>query len=580
MKKKLIAMFMGMTLAVGAVACGSSPAPAEPQPAAESGDASQDSESTADASKEESKESSDDTKETEAEADTGEEASGAPQFMSTTSYYFERDDSGKVDDFLCRGHAERLLLTDETKEAYPEFAEKFVEYMSGRIVNANGLKDQYTEENKEARADIKEVTEDSFIYEADVEEDQYLRRVDDKYVSLLSGLTTYAGGAHGYTGFDAVNYDLATGEELALKDVIPDEDKFAELLEKKLLEDYTIDEFLIMDEAAGLKGNIMPFIKAEYEPENVDPSEPGAQTHLGWVLDPDGVLIFFNAYDIAPFSTGTVTALIPYDSGIVDEKFIPEGEISYICGLPKYLSIKTRVSGGEAADVFDTWSNHMNDDYTSDEFESYEVSYKDKKETVKDDFFDVKQYMLCKGDKRFILADMSSYNDYHYMYAIPLTGDGPGKSNLLSCDSVGGYYNSKEQTYFINCLTDTSKMTMGTRMNILSTYTGLKTYSLNDDGTVSSDDKYFETEGTIEITSKADIEVGILDDDDNVTGNETLPKGTKYTIFRTDGEKIVDTTTDDGKKVRFTLEKDADTFQHKINGVDEYDLFEELYYAG
>lgn len=586
MKKKLLALFMGMTLAMGTAACGSSSAPAATAPAESSettGTSESEGQSTSDASTDQA-----DASASSEESDNAEEAEkqvifseNGPTFLSRTSYLYDRDESGKFDQPFGTGHIETLKLSDDSAEAYPEFAKAFSENMSAREANAQGQYDGYVKENKEYRATIDKPSEDDFIYETWVYEDQYLRRIDDKFVSLTSANSSFAGGAHGYTGYSSVTYDINTGKEVDLKDVIPDEEKLKTTLEEKLLEVYSLDEFLLLDKDESLSGTILPYIQATYEPDKVDPSDENARHPLNWSLDPDGVLIYFNAYDIAPFSTGCVMALIPYSSGLIADEYLPQDGNTYICKEPTERYILTDADGDDKTDVYNTFARHLNDDYTQNEYESLEISCGNNSTKIEEDFFNYDQYLLCKGDKRFLLLCCDSYNDYSLLYNVPLLPGSVGKYTALPCDTYSfAVYDQKEDAYYTKCLTHTSDMVFGTRLNLLSTYTGQKTYTLNDDGSVSTDDKYYRAAGNINLTSKADIKCDILDDNDNPSGEETLPSGTNFKIFQSDGESFVDCTIDDGRKVRLNIEEDKENYGHKINGVNENDLFEELYYAG
>ena len=588
MKKKLLALFMGITLAAGTAACGNSSAPQSAQPDSGSQDtaapaAETGSEGSAAASSEEA--ATDAGKENADAEKSGDPASatGAPEFLSRSSYYNEVDDSGKFNENISNGNIETLKLTDDSAARYPELAKAIEEYMAAREGNAKAEYDQYTSDNKEYRATIDKPSENDHIYEAFVDEDQFLRRVDDKYVSIMSCNDSYSGGAHGYTAYSSVTYDINTGKEIALKDVIPDEEKFKTTLEEKILELYSVDELMIMDESAGLAGTLLPFIQTEYEPDAAASSDQDVPAHLNWSLDPDGVLVYFNAYDIAPYSTGTVTALIPYSSGIVADEFIPEGEISYVCEAPRAMYILTDADGDGKTDKYDTFANHYNNDYTSTDYESLEIVCGDNKSKIEDTFFGYNQYILCKGEKRFLLLCLDSYNDYTYLYDVPLLAGSVGESTLLTPDIFTfAVYDDKEDAYYSSCPTDTSKLVLGTRLNLLSTYTGLKTYSLEDDGTITTQDEYFAADVHNPITSLKPIKCEILDDSFNVTGEETLPEGTNFTIFQTDGSTGVDCTINDGRKVRLTFDEPQtpDSSGIKIGGVDQFDLFKELYYAG
>ena len=75
-----------------------------------------------------------------------------------------------------------------------------------------------------------------------------------------------------------------------------------------------------------------------------------------------------------------------------------------------------------------------------------------------------------------------------------------------------------------------------------------------------------------------------MDEAGEVTEKDVkLPAGTTFTLYRTDGKSgegetgIVDTKLADGRIVRLNVTTD---YPHLVNGTDENDTFETLYYAG
>ncbi|MCR5053795.1 MAG: hypothetical protein K6A69_03025, partial [Lachnospiraceae bacterium] len=76
----------------------------------------------------------------------------------------------------------------------------------------------------------------------------------------------------------------------------------------------------------------------------------------------------------------------------------------------------------------------------------------------------------------------------------------------------------------------------------------------------------------------------IIDENGSVISeNEVIPAGSSFTLYRTDGknndgdEAIVDAILSDGRIVRLKV---TIGYPNTINGVDEFELFEMLYYAG
>ena len=114
----------------------------------------------------------------------------------------------------------------------------------------------------------------------------------------------YAGGAHGMQAFSYHNFDLATGEELELFDVIEmSEDDFNEILVKCMTQAVLDGDIYLYDDY-GTKEEIMAKCMEyaeEYGPDHI------------FSLSDYGIRIDFPAYSIGPYASGQQSVLIPYD---------------------------------------------------------------------------------------------------------------------------------------------------------------------------------------------------------------------------------------------------------------------------
>ena len=59
-----------------------------------------------------------------------------------------------------------------------------------------------------------------------------------------------------------------------------------------------------------------------------------------------------------------------------------------------------------------------------------------------------------------------------------------------------------------------------------------------------------------------------------------IKAGSEFTLLRTDGKTFVDAKLGDGRECRIYVERNSTDYQLCINGTPEYELFEEIYYAG
>ncbi len=121
---------------------------------------------------------------------------------------------------------------------------------------------------------------------------------DNYRLSILRTISEYYGGAHGMATIFTDNFDLRTGEPISFEDI------FVGGLE------------------AG-RARILPYIREEiaknpdaYYPDDLleDGTSMLEKAFTGklFVLTPDGIRVYFQAYDIAPYAFGIPSFDIPY----------------------------------------------------------------------------------------------------------------------------------------------------------------------------------------------------------------------------------------------------------------------------
>ena len=140
------------------------------------------------------------------------------------------------------------------------------------------------------------------------------RKVDVTYmntriVSFMFFETSYLGGAHPNTNYFFTNYDLVTGAKLQAKDILVD----------------------------GYETKLLPIAEKEFRKiRNLKPDEdlkkagfefPDNKFHLNnnFGFTTDGIVFFYNAYEIAPYAWGHTNLLIPYSEAkdLIKAPFYP-----------------------------------------------------------------------------------------------------------------------------------------------------------------------------------------------------------------------------------------------------------------
>lgn len=125
----------------------------------------------------------------------------------------------------------------------------------------------------------------------------------DCVISLYIDRYEYTGGAHGMTNRSADTWSLDKGKRMLLSDFFPGQKDYIELI----------------------INNINNQIKNQIENGNdyyFDDYENLVRENFNernFYIVPDGVTIFFQLYEIAPYSSGIMTFLIPFEKNVVKQ---------------------------------------------------------------------------------------------------------------------------------------------------------------------------------------------------------------------------------------------------------------------
>lgn len=143
-------------------------------------------------------------------------------------------------------------------------------------------------------------------------------RIDTGVLSLLGTQVSYYGSPHPETVYHSVNYDMVTGGVLSLGDILPDTTSIDTLL------DLVLQMLDFQKETLYLYENYEQTVRSLFS---------GNSLHNSWYFSPTGLCIFFAPYEIAPYSSGIITAEIPYGelTGVIDDRYFP-AEYETACG--------------------------------------------------------------------------------------------------------------------------------------------------------------------------------------------------------------------------------------------------------
>lgn len=127
------------------------------------------------------------------------------------------------------------------------------------------------------------------------------------YASLTIETYQYTGGAHGNPGIQAVTLDLATGQRLTLGDVIKNNQLQAVMKAAyvDILKDY--EEALFEEARTEINGIVN---NTTAMPEAEQREKFGTATNF--FLAGEGIMFFWNAYEITPYVAGQPMAFLPW----------------------------------------------------------------------------------------------------------------------------------------------------------------------------------------------------------------------------------------------------------------------------
>lgn len=140
-----------------------------------------------------------------------------------------------------------------------------------------------------------------------------IARHDDHILSILVVNSAYSGGAHPITLQTSFNLDMKTKECLKLEDIVEESaiDEMHELLISGLKKDFSnLGGEILYDDYMDIVQNSMEY---------------GNLTQY-WYFNHNGIVIYYNQYEIAPYAAGIIKVEIPYRElkGILKEEYFPE----------------------------------------------------------------------------------------------------------------------------------------------------------------------------------------------------------------------------------------------------------------
>ena len=474
---------------------------------------------------------------------------------------------------IASGSYDTVRLTEEAAMNYV--------YLNKAIETENDL---ITERYEKSFAEVKEAAENALAEQREDTEEFPVGNMEGKIIPVRCDQTVlsfyevssvyYPGAAHGSIGYSGYNYNPENGAQITLAEVFTD--------------------------PAALKPVVAKYLRAQADGSPIEDAEDALQYYfdegnmdaLTWVIDQDGVTFLFAPSDIAPYAMGTLEAKIYFDRepSLFTGNYGPSKE-GYVKPLSPYTEMTVDLDGDgsdEKLSVTGTYEEG-NEIYA---YSGIQISVGDQVCTAEQYCFSMQPWFVHTEDGRnYVYVVTGTDNDYPELtvFAIKdnvpsLVGkmEGTGLASAFHPAYVDGEYSLEQSINERYPLIDPSKFALGTRMQLMSTYSGRRFYKVGEDGMPAPLTDLYEIDADITLTTLVPVKAEVVDlSKEESTGEEKeIPVGTKLNFWRTNGTDTVDFRTDDmetGEAFRVKVDtSDGQT----VNGIKLDEAFDGTVFGG
>lgn len=462
--------------------------------------------------------------------------------------------SGK---FLLTTDYDTLKLDDASAAKYPELSAGLKAF-SDKVISTQK---KILEEGKKD-IDPKEIDEGHYYSDKTAIS---IVRCDD-ILSFISANDTFYGGPHPNHACKGTTFDVKTGKELALSDVIKSEKDMLPLIEKALKKDYPDVAF-----DGKLDESLAKYFADEKNRSN-------------WCITPDAIRFIFNPYDLAPYAFGEQVVDITFAENtalFTDKVKASSGAFVTPVGDLKRWPVDLNRDGKIVPVSVSVISENKDDPVNI----GVTVECGDKSFSLKDQYFyGYKAKLVHTADKKnYLYFNTKSENDYQEIRVFELGTDDvkyvgciEGSESAVYTKTVDDESASGDNTYVIEetPFVNPEGFYLDNRVDALSTYSIKRLYSTGADGMPSTKEAFGEATYKHTLILKQDYTAkGVDINTYELKGDVSLKKGDKIEIFKTNGKDTV------------IFKKGEEYIGIKYDGMNvdgkpAEDLFEQLFYAG
>lgn len=410
----------------------------------------------------------------------------------------------------------------------------------------------------ELRSLLDEFPEDAhpiLIYDETVQ----IMRADTGIISLLYNCYYSSGGASPTIVDWTANLNTI-GEYLELSAILNEPGKFPDLLIASIEEAHP---------EAQLSDDTRNYISESF----VDGS-------INWTLDYQSMRVYFQEGEIMAGAVGPVCIIFWFDEhpDLIDAAYTTAPS-SYGRQLPVYDPFYYDLDPDDGEkDILSLWT--YPGEYMS--VGAVELGINGKIHTLLTTEVDeICAYLLRVDDngkpRNYLYLTAYGENAYPHLLVFDLDAEKPMLTRELRGTGLEGDLSVEDEAfgYFDYALNNPEHMTLSTRIEVLGTMYGTRTYRVDPaTGVPVTDQQFFDVAVQPALTTLVPVDVY-----DIYAGKEaTLPEGTVVVIVASDGESEVQVVTEDGGY--YSIICDNSDWPCTVNGIPDYDVFDGLMYAG
>lgn len=416
---------------------------------------------------------------------------------------------------------------------------------------------------EELESQAREQVRNGYFQPLSCQSDSWAVRADSQVLSILTSDSVYMGGAHGDYGYSGITFDSQSGRKMELTEVVTDLDRLVELASDRLTEKYPDVDF--------------------FEPPRNVLQEEAENGSLVWTVGYQGITLYFNPYELAPYAYGMQSVTILYEEA--QELFVPE-----LCRVPGSWAVC--LAPGMDFDlghdgILDTVeAGGVYGEYGGDSaYEQFRVSVNGQESRKELWFYRGQSYLVHSDDldTELLIAETTSDNDFQITLVYELDGEKEGFWAPWEFSGHGffRFYEEMEDGDFrdgTKLFTDPEHFRMQAHFDLLSTYSGSRWYGISeaarDEGYLTAEKPWYDVDrGDRYLTLLMPLEMEVGD-----TGEtRILPEGTKLWIVRVEGENVRFRTED---WIQCQVHVDPSEWPGRVDGIDASAIFDGMMFAG